>query len=261
MAERQDWPFPYLLAASRTSIRCVPIERARIGLISPGDSRVMEEEWSLVTPPGTTYLITSLMVESVTVAALEKIIGHVERAAKELALAGAQVIIQGGTPVGFLKGYGWDKEITARIAAATGLLATTMATAVVDSLRELAIRKVAVATAYSEPVNQVLQKFLTDSGFQVPGLKGLNKTRPADIGALTSDIPYELAKEVYSEAPEADGIFVSCGNMRGLDFIDRLEQEIGKPVTTSNQAAVRAVLKLAGVWEPVEGYGRLLEMA
>lgn len=261
MAERRDWPFPYLVAATRTSIRCVPIERARIGLISPDDSRVMEEEWSLVTPPGTTYLITGLMVESVTVAGLEKIIGHIERAAKELALAGAQVIVQGGTPVGFLRGYGWDKEIAGRITAAAGLPATTMATAVVDSLGELGIGKLAVATAYSEPVNQILQKFLTDSGVQVVALKGLGKTVPAEIGRLTSDVPYELAKEVYNQAPQADGIFVSCGNMRGLDFIDRLEQEIGKPVTTSNQAAVRAALKLAGVWQPVHGYGRLLEMA
>lgn len=261
MAERENWPFPYLLANTRTSIRCVPVERARIGLISPNDSRVMEEEWSLVTPPGTTYLITALMVESVTVAGLEKVIGHIERAAKELALAGAQAIIQCGTPVGFLKGYGWDKEITARIVAATGLPAIAMTTAVVDALGELGIRRVVVGTAYSEPVNQILHKFLTDSGFQVLALKGLQKTDAAEITRITTDVPYNLGREVYSQAPEADGIFISCGAMRGLDIIDRLEKDTGKPVTTSNQAAVRAVLKLAGVWQPVQGYGRLLEMA
>ena len=70
-----------------------------------------------------------------------------------------------------------------------------------------------------------------------------------------------MVEEVYNLAPEADGIFISCGAMRGLDIIDRLEKETGKPVTTSNQAAVRAILKLAGVWQPVQGYGRLLEMA
>ena len=131
----------------------------------------------------------------------------------------------------------------------------------VDSLVELGVKKVVVGTAYSDPVNQVLHKFLTDSGFQVLALKGLQKTDASEINLITSDIPYNLAKEVYSQAPEADGIFISCGRLRGLDFIDRLEQEIGKPVTNSTQPAVRAALKLAGVWEPVEGYGRLLEMA
>ena len=261
MTDRGSWPFPYLLATSQTSIRCIPVERARIGLIAPYDGRINEEEWPLVTPPGITYLITGLMVESVTAAGLEKVIGHIERAAKELAMAGAQAIIQCGTPVGFLRGYGWDKEVTARIVAATGLPATAMITAVVDALVELGVKKVVVGTAYSDPVNQVLHKFLTDSGFQVLALKGLQKTDASEINLITSDIPYNLAKEVYSQAPEADGIFISCGRLRGLDFIDRLEQEIGKPVTNSNQAAVRAVLKLAGVWEPVEGYGRLLEMA
>ncbi|MDO8691517.1 MAG: aspartate/glutamate racemase family protein [Dehalococcoidia bacterium] len=261
MTENRNWPLPYLLATTETSIRCVPVERARIGLIAPNNSRVMEEEWTLVTPPGITYLITGLMVESVTPQALEKVIGHIERAAMELAMAGAQAIIQCGTPVGFLRGYGWDKEIASRIAAATGLPATAMATAVVEALGELGIRKVAVGTAYGDPVNEILHKFLTDSGFQVLALKGLQKTDAAEIKLLTSETPYQLAREVYGLAPEADGVLVSCGLLRSMDFIDRLEREIGKPVTTSNQAAVRAVLKLAGVWQPVEGYGRLLEMA
>lgn len=261
MTERGSWPTPDQLDATPTSTRGVPVERARIGLICPNKSQVMEEEWSLVTPPGITYLSAALTVESVTPAALEKVIGHIEGAAKELAMAGAQAIIQCGTPVGFLRGYGWDKEITARIVAATGLPAVAMATAVVNSMGELGIRKVAVGTAYSDPVNQILQKFLNDSGFRVLALKGLQKTDATEIKLLTPDIPYKLAKEVNAQAPDADGIFISCALLRSLDFIDRLEKEIGKPVTTSNQSAVRAVLKLAGVWQPVEGYGRLLEMA
>ena len=136
-----------------------------------------------------------------------------------------------------------------------------MTTAVVESLRELGVKKLAVGTAYSDPVNQVLHKYLTDSGFQVLAMQGLQKTDASEINFITSDIPYRLAREVYSQAPEADGIFISCGRLRGLDFIDRLENEIGKPVTNSNQAAVRAALKLVDAWQPVQGYGRLLAMA
>ena len=43
-----------------------------------------------------------------------------------------------------------------------------------------------------------------------------------------------------------------------VEIIDRLEQRTGKPVITSNQALAWDALRLAGIDDPVTGFGRLL---
>jgi len=41
-------------------------------------------------------------------------------------------------------------------------------------------------------------------------------------------------------------------------MLDRLEQDLGKPAITSMQASLWQALRLAGLREPVTGFGRLL---
>lgn len=53
-------------------------------------------------------------------------------------------------------------------------------------------------------------------------------------------------------------MFISCTGIDALDVIEALEQDLGKPVVTSNQAAYWMCFKMAGIGEPIEGYGRLL---
>ncbi len=68
---------------------------------------------------------------------------------------------------------------------------------------------------------------------------------------------YNLAKEVYQEAPEVDGIYISCARIPTVDAIELLEEETGKPVFTSVQSVVWAALKALNL-KANKGYGRLL---
>jgi maleate isomerase len=40
--------------------------------------------------------------------------------------------------------------------------------------------------------------------------------------------------------------------------IEQLEQDLGKPVITSNQATAWQLMRLLGIDDPIEGYGELL---
>jgi maleate isomerase len=46
-----------------------------------------------------------------------------------------------------------------------------------------------------------------------------------------------------------------------VGMLERLERELGKPVISSNQACLWRALRLAGVGEPMAGFGRLLREA
>ena len=67
---------------------------------------------------------------------------------------------------------------------------------------------------------------------------------------------YRLAKAV--DTPDSDGVFISCTGFDALDVIEALEQDLGKPVVTSNQAAYWMCFRMAGIGEPIQGYGRLM---
>ena len=58
--------------------------------------------------------------------------------------------------------------------------------------------------------------------------------------------------------PASDGMIIACLNFRSHPIIDRLEAAIGKPVVSSTQATLWHMLRLAGVTDPIAGYGRLL---
>jgi maleate isomerase len=42
--------------------------------------------------------------------------------------------------------------------------------------------------------------------------------------------------------------------------VERIEEAIGKPVVTANQAMLWRALRLSGCNQPVEGYGALLRL-
>ena len=66
----------------------------------------------------------------------------------------------------------------------------------------------------------------------------------------------ELARR--ADTPEAQAVLISGTGLPTVGVLERLERELGKPVISSNQACLWRALRLAGVSDPVPGFGRLL---
>ncbi len=232
--------------------------RARIGRIAPSAATVAENEWAAAAPAGVITVCARTYIEEVKVANLERMLQDVERAAKEVASARVDVIAQCGTPAVFIKGFGFDRELIARLEELTGLPCTTMATSVVAALKQLAVRRVAVGTAYTADLNVKLGAFLRDSDFEVTQIAGLGLVRNVEIGDQGPEVAYRLGRRVVKEAPPSDALLISCAGLRTFEAIAPLEEDLGIPVVTSSQATFWHCLRLAGVRARVEGYGRLL---
>jgi maleate isomerase len=232
--------------------------RAKIGRISPSPETVGAEEWRRSMPDGVCLVETRTPVNNVTVEGLGEAVEQVERAAMELASAEVDVIVQAGTAIAFFRGFGHDAELTRRITATTGIKATTSLTAVVEALRVLGIEKPAIATSYIADIDARLVDVLEKSGFAVAAIKGMGIKRSIDMGRVEPAETYRLAKQVARSALGADGILVSCGNLRSFEVIEPLETDTGLPVVTSNQAGLWQALRLVGVNERVPNLGRLL---
>ena len=131
----------------------------------------------------------------------------------------------------------------------------TLVTGVVDALRELKVKNLVVGTPYLDEINTKEAEFLFNKGFSVLNIQGLNLTKGIEFGTVTPDYWIKFAEEINEES--ADAIFLSCGGIRSTEVIDRIEQKVGKPVITSNQAQMWSCLRRAGVEDQISGFGKL----
>jgi maleate cis-trans isomerase len=60
------------------------------------------------------------------------------------------------------------------------------------------------------------------------------------------------------DRPDVEALMVPGGNFPTMDSIAAWEQRYGKPVITTNQAALWAILKHMKISTPLDGRGRLL---
>ena len=131
----------------------------------------------------------------------------------------------------------------------------TLVTGVVDALEELKVKNLVVGTPYLDEINTKEAEFLINKGFSVLNIQGLNLTKGIEFGTVTPEYWIKFALEINEAA--ADAIFLSCGGIRSTEVIDRIEQKVGKPVITSNQAQMWSCLRRAEVEDKILGFGEL----
>lgn len=233
--------------------------RARIGLIVP-DSLIPTEPWFYrVAPRGVIFLTSRMSLgKKATPEALKKMKENAIRAAQELANAEVDLISFCCTSGSFIEGVGYDKKIIKEIESETNIPTTTTTTSFVEALRKLNIKSLVLVTPYIEAINIIEKNFLESIGFKVLGIGSKNMEDIMEYTMTTAGEIYRLAKATLKKYKDADGIFISCMSMRAMDIIQALENDTNKPVVNSNQATLWKSLRMAGINEPIEGYGTLL---
>ena len=233
--------------------------RARIGLMYMASSIVMEPEFYMMAPRGVSIHTTRIILPSCTVNGLTEMAEskEIERCTELLAAAPLNVIIFGGTSASFIKGYGWDREMINRMQkVSNGIPATTTSTSVIKALKALNLTNIAFATPYNSEVNQRGKNFFESNGCKVVAMKGLGLERDHDIGSVSLEAVYNLARE--TDTPDANGLVISCTNLRTVEKIDILEKDLKKPVVSAIQASFWDCLRISGVFESSQGFGKLL---
>ncbi|CAL1135136.1 unnamed protein product, partial [Cladocopium goreaui] len=141
-----------------------------------------------------------------------------------------------------------------------GVPVTDMAQAQLEALKALQAKQVALLTPYIEELSQANAEMLESmGGFRV--VSRLTMNLPTDD--LTSAVPpAEIADwAVRTDSPQADVVVIGCSGFRACqpDFLDALEQRLGKPVVTSTQAFLWHMARSAGVQKKIKGSGQGVE--
>lgn len=150
----------------------------------------------------------------------------------------------------------YDAKVT-RLMAGAGAPAFTSAMAIGEALQALGVKRVALVSPYSPEVNAGAKRYYEGKyGLAVAALEGFAATDSYAIGQLGP----ENARDAFAriDRPEIEAFVVPGGNFPTMASIEGWEREYGKPVVTTNQAALWAMRQRLGAADRFPGLGRLL---
>lgn len=185
------------------------------------------------------------------VAAISEV-GLVAGGTRDLLTTGCGVVAYACASGSFVRGMAGERRLVEAMRNAGAPAAVTTSGALLAALASLDVRRVAVATPYHPSLTARLDDFLAEAGLDLVGSAHLGLS--GDIWKVAGETVADLVRR--ADAPTAEAVFVSCTNLATYDLVAGLEQELGKPVVTANQATVWAGLRAIGR-APV-GPGQLL---
>jgi len=228
--------------------------RARIGLLVPAVNNTMEcELWSLV-PDGVTVSTARIACEREgTAETLRNMEQEGKNACERVMTAEPDAVLFGCTSGSFYEGAEWNRGFEVALSQMAGVPAVTTSGAMVDALRRNGIGKVDVVTPYVETTNERLRRYLGSEGIEVNRLATFDMLDMFDHAKIQPSDVYQKVKEIATE--EAEAVFIACTQVRALEVVDVLEQDLGKPVYTANQCSFWKIFETLRIDPEVEGIG------
>ena len=235
--------------------------RARIGVIIPTVNTVTEPELNAMAPEGVTCHFTRMPIHfHPEEDDFKELMDDLQIRLNDLKTCGSTVVAYNCT-VGSLACPA--DTLKAKLEDVTGAPGVATASSVLKALEVLGVKKISMATPYSRETNEHEKGYLSAQGVEVVAMAGYNFSKlgvsgePQGINyaAVPPDEILDHARSVDRE--EAEAVFISCANFGSASIVQELEEELEKPVITSNVSTFWAGLRAGGIEDKIEGYGRL----
>jgi len=153
----------------------------------------------------------------------------------------------------------FNPGLEATVAAAVQIPVTSAVPSVTAALKTLSATRVMLVTPFTADMNAHIEKHLTHLGFSVFPGPPYDKTRKPGAGVEIS--PDELFRRVeasFRQNPTTQAIYFQGATLDPLPIIQRLEDNLGVPVVSSNTAMIWNILSKLGAKFSIKGYGKLL---
>lgn len=233
--------------------------RGRVGLISPSRGDTLIYEFCKMAPEGVIPVPASLGVQRLTGDQLGAVLDRYEAAVRELVYEECDVINLGGSPPVTSGQPGTEERLLERARAVANVPVFTHVQAEVEAIRTAGMSRVAVVAPYTPELTAKFQAYFRTKGINVAGVRSLGVERNVDIAKLPVYASYRLAKEAFREHPNVDGVHLTCPRWATVVNLQRLEQDLGVPVTSSSQALAFSAFWRLAIRDRINGFGSLLE--
>jgi maleate isomerase len=241
----------------------------RIGVLTPHADVGPESELQAMAPPGVgihaarvpfgAMAAGGAMDPTIPLAPVREFAQppHVDNAAELLAAAPLNAIAYGFTSSAYMISAEGEARMIARLEQRTrGIPVVAACRAAVEGLRVLGARGIALVDPpwFDTELNGLGRRYYESAGFEV--VYSAPCGLPSDQAKIT---PAGLYAWVSEHVPtDADAIVIGGNGFRAVGAIAALEEDLGRPMVTVNQALLWAALRVADA-DPgsVTDYGRL----
>ena len=231
--------------------------RARIGYSAVAYvTELLPKYFYQIVPDGVLMQFLTLQISEHTQDQLESVYEQGVRAAESFARAGADVIIMGGAPTNISHGKDNLERVLKDMAQRFGVPVSSSSVAQRNALRAVGAKKIGT-------INPAVPRKIGDSasgsmedGMMLLGRKHAN-AKLEDYNRIPPETALRLGREIMQEHPDIDTLIFGCPHWATIPAIEPLEQEFGVNVVTALQAIIWEGMRLAGVNDKVQGYGRL----
>lgn len=203
---------------------------------------------------------TSIGEDAHTVAALSDM-GSLPRlleGAGVLEERGVDSVVWSSTSASFVLGYDGAKRQANALEERLGVPASTTTFAFVNAAKKLGVERAAVAATYPEDIARLFEKFLQIGGISVVRMESRGIFTAAEVGTLGREEVIRLATENDDEG--ADALLMPDTALHSAEWVEEIEDAIGKAVVTANQATYWEAMRLAGDTKVREGLGTLFRL-
>ena len=133
---------------------------------------------------------------------------------------------------------------------------TNPAFAAAAALNALGAKRIAILTPYEREVNELVQKSMEEKGFDIPIFGSFNENHDPTVAAINETSLLNAVLKLTSLS-EVDAVFISCTSVKIVHTIEKLENKIKIPITSSNHALAWHCLRLAGIDDNFPNLGKL----
>jgi maleate cis-trans isomerase len=232
----------------------------RIGYVTPHPLvDTLPYEFYLMAPPGVMMASAGLEIEDYTTAAVEKQLPFLDSRIDMLVKRGVGPVVISGVPVAMALGRERMRDLLTELARRWGRPCDTDAEAIIAGAKHLGVRRVGLATRWSDAMNGTLAAYLAAAGLKVVHCASSGRSM-VENASLDDETGIRLAVDLGHEAlgGEAEAVIMPGGRWLTIGAVRALEESFGKPVITNHTAGLWSSLRAAGHTQPISGWGRLL---
>ena len=269
----------------------------RVGMLIPSSNTSIEREYPAWMPRDLSFHFARLTLTRLDADGMAEQLADMRRAVASLRDARVDAVLLCQTAASYWMGRDWDAEIRREMtewAAAPALTAaatvqealllrreaqeieTTAAgkvrglrargnalvrrlglrSANLDALAALDASRICFAAPFPAEIGEASLRYLTACGMTVIRSAFGELRDNFAIAEMEGAEVIELA--LRADHPEAQALLMPGGNMPCLALAEEIEARIGKPMVSTNQAGMWALLRLFGLDDRIPGAGRLL---
>jgi maleate cis-trans isomerase len=234
----------------------------RLGYVTPHLTvDTLAYELYRIAPPGFMLVTTGLAISDYTPDAVDDQIPAFHQAVSLLRSRRVDRIVLSGVPIAVALGRARMRALLDAARDQAGVPVDTDLEAIIAGVQHLEIERVAIATRWTDEVNQGLTRYLAEAGIEVVDTVSSARSisENARLDASTGmQLAIDLGRRAFESPAIPDGVIMPGARWIAIHALQELEPAYDRPLFLNHACGLWAALRQHAYPKPIAGWGRLL---